>query len=252
MMDKARHIVSMRDSGAGEHYQRGEAAWTELSASRKKASMRIEIAAQSGNYQNMSTERGYEVDLPGDWPPRTVTVNGKRLPYLPSGDGPGWHYDGAKLATIVLTDRYSVTTTVRITVDRDPALEAQRWKLDGLAGVVDSFRSAELAMTNNIPLTHAPESLATAAEFAMRVTYRPENIEHEVDLLLASGAKVLADVARAQEHDQSELDKAVGRAAGGEQSALFKQREADYAARQEEATFLVEKAVTAFPKRPVQ
>jgi len=65
------------DSGEAVAYQRGVCAWTKLSATQKGDDLEVEIAPVSGRYSGIPLKRGYEVRLPGDWPPASVTVNAR-------------------------------------------------------------------------------------------------------------------------------------------------------------------------------
>lgn len=237
------------DGDDGEKYQRGEDAWTTLHAARAGARMEIRIERETGSYPDMPKERGYRIVLPGDWPPARVSVNGKQVEYRPFGKGAGWRYDGSQLATVIDTPRFDVRSAVTVIVDRDPALESQRWKLDGLAGAVESYHAAQTVMTDELPVAHPPDSLSSAAEFAMRVTYHPETIAGEINGLLASGPQIAADVAQAQIHAPDAVHKAVLRVTPDEHSPLFARREAEFAARADEVTALIKQAQEELPKQ---
>ena len=69
------------DAGDTRDYQQRQAAWTELTATEKDGDLTVTIAPVKGNYPHMPSTRRYEIRLPGDWPPQSVSINGKTLPY---------------------------------------------------------------------------------------------------------------------------------------------------------------------------
>jgi len=64
------------DSGASVEYQHGVYACTPIKASQEGDTLRVEIGPAEGAYPGMPKTRGYELRLPADWPPASVSVNG--------------------------------------------------------------------------------------------------------------------------------------------------------------------------------
>src|SRR5262249_29493687 len=64
------------DAGDSRAYEVGEAARTKISASEERGDLTVEIASVQGSYKGMPAQRAYQLRLPGDWPPESVTVNG--------------------------------------------------------------------------------------------------------------------------------------------------------------------------------
>ena len=76
------------DSGVAVEYQKGVFARTPIKASQEGDTLKVEIGPVEGSYPGMLRTRGYEIRLPCDWPPASVTVNGVRYPAC-NGAGQG-------------------------------------------------------------------------------------------------------------------------------------------------------------------
>ena len=69
-----------------------------------------------GGYPGMSERRGYELRLPADWPPASVTVNGVAVKRAgPTGKG-GWSFEGNTLTTVIPVPSFSVDAKVTVEV----------------------------------------------------------------------------------------------------------------------------------------
>ena len=94
------------DGSKSEDYKRGVCTWTKIDAKQIGDRLTIEVSPIRGSYPGMVNERAYEVQLPGDWPPDRVTVNGNSLAFAGQQEGePGWRYDGNALMTVITTPR---------------------------------------------------------------------------------------------------------------------------------------------------
>ena len=78
------------DARKSEAYQRGVCAWTEIDSQQAGDDLSVEIKPVRGAYPGMLRERGYELRLPGNWPPASVTVNGQALKFTRQEGSPGW------------------------------------------------------------------------------------------------------------------------------------------------------------------
>jgi alpha-glucosidase len=169
------------DASKSRAYERGICTWTPISATQNGDQLTLHIAPVEGSYPGMITERAYELRLPGDWPPESVTVNGKSLTY--SGEEPtktGWRYDGNTLTTVITTPRYSVHTPVQIQVRRSPGSLESRAQLDGFAGSIERLREAYDTLNALYPYTWSPDLLIKTLQTGDRVTYHPENAREEI------------------------------------------------------------------------
>jgi Domain of unknown function (DUF5110) len=168
------------DSSKGEDYKRGICTWTDIDAKQLGDDFTVEIAPIRGSYPGMLRERGYEIRLPADWPPESVTVNGTNLSFAVHSDKPSWHYEGNTLTTVITTPRYSVEQRVTIRVHRDAGSLASRTQLDGFAGAETRLRAAYDALNAESPFTWSPNPLIDAWQTGDRLSYKPQTAKQEI------------------------------------------------------------------------
>jgi alpha-glucosidase len=151
----------------------------------------------------MLKARAYELRLPADWPPSSVTINGVAVKQAgPTGKG-GWSYQGNTLTTVIPTLSASVASRVIIEIHRAEGLMARRSELDGFAGAMTRLRGAYDALHQTWPVSDPPEALVDAMQAGDRLSYHPEHAVEEIarfnDLLPKAKAAVAAiDAAFAQ------------------------------------------------------
>jgi alpha-glucosidase len=168
------------DSGVSVEYQRGVFARTPINASQTADTMRVEIGPVKGSYPGMRTERGFEVRLPADWPPASVTVNGVAVKQAgPTGKN-GWSFEGNTLTTVIPVPSASVQSKVVVEVRRAAGLTARRGELDGFAGAMTRLRAATEAMHQTQPAADAPDLLIDAMQSGDRLSYHPETAPAEI------------------------------------------------------------------------
>ncbi len=168
------------DGGKAEEYQRGVCAWTAVNAAQSDQELTVTISPVRGGYPGMISERSYEIRLPGDWPPESVTVNGTALALTRESGKPGWRYEGNTLSTVVSTRKYSVTEAVDIRVRRAAGSLAARPELDGFSGALTRLRAAYDALNSAWPPGRPPEELVEAFEAGDRLSYRPQTARQEL------------------------------------------------------------------------
>ncbi|MFP5204964.1 MAG: TIM-barrel domain-containing protein [Acidobacteriota bacterium] len=207
---QASHYTLYEDSGVSVDYQRGVFARTPIRATESGSSLRVEIGPVQGSYPGMLRNRSYELRLPADWPPESVTVNGRPVPQGGAGK-PGWTFAGDTLTTVIPTSGYSVAGQVTIEVRRSNSLIEQRHQLDGFAGAMTRLRGAYDALQQTWPVAWPPDALVDAMQTGDRIGYHPEQAADEI----------------AHFHDM--LPKA--QAAVAEVNSTFAQKLDDYAAR---------------------
>jgi alpha-glucosidase len=162
------------DAGNSRAYQRDDFARTELRSSEKGSELTVDIVAVKGTYKGMPTARGYEIRLPGDWPPETVTVNEHPLTYTAQKGTPGWRFEGNTLTTIITVPRTAVTTPVTIRARRSAALFSRRKELDGFAGAMTRLREAYDSLNQTFPIAWSPDELVDAMQTGDRLSYYPQ------------------------------------------------------------------------------
>jgi len=192
------------DSGEAVAYQQGVEAWTPIAATQKGDDLEVSISPVEGHYPGMLLKRGYELRLPADWPPESVTVNGTDLPYERQTGKPGWRYEGNTLTTVATIPERSVTETVTIRIRRPAGSLARRGELDGFAGAMARFRNAYDTI-NEATASGAPDPLILAMQTGDRLGYHPETASAEITQRRAASSKAVASVqALVKEADSDE------------------------------------------------
>ena len=184
------------DSGKARDYQVGKAAWTDLRASEVDGDLTVTISPVRGDYAGMPAQRAYELHLPGDWAPQSVSINGTALKYATDEGKSGWRYEGNTLTTIVMIPPTAVTSTTTIHVRRAPELVARRSELDGFAGAMTRLRETYDSLNETWPLGWSPDELIDSMQSGDRLTYHPElagkELTHYHEVLPRAVAQVQA------------------------------------------------------------
>jgi alpha-glucosidase len=187
------------DSGVSVEYQRGVFARTPIKATEAGDTLKVEIGPVEGGYPNMPKTRAYELRLPADWPPASITVNGVPIKHAgPTGKG-GWSFEGNTLTTVIPVPSGSVASKVTVEVRRTAGLTARRAELDGFAGSMTRLRGAYDAMQQTWPVSTPPDVLIDAMQTGDRLSYHPENAVAEIAHLhavLPQAQAALAEVAK--------------------------------------------------------
>ncbi len=190
------------DSGASVEYQRGVFVRTPIGAMQDGDTLRVEIGPVAGSFPGMLKTRAYELRLPGDWPPASVTVNGKPVAQAGSAQA-GWSFVGNTLTTVIPTTEFSTAAKVIIEVRRAPGMLARRAELDGFAGAMTRLRGAYDAMQQTWPVDVPPDALIDAMQTGDRLGYHPERaveeIRHFHDEVRQAQAAVAASAATFEE-----------------------------------------------------
>jgi alpha-glucosidase len=128
----------------------------------------------------MLKSRGYTLQLPADWPPASVTVDGIAVKQAgPTGKG-GWSFEGNTLTTIIPVASRSTAAKVVIEVKRAAGLTARRSELDGFNGAMTRLRATYDALNTTPPLAAPPDILIDAMQTGDRLGYHPEDAQKEI------------------------------------------------------------------------
>jgi alpha-glucosidase len=202
------------DAGDSRAYQVRETAKTQLQAVQRGIDLTIEISPVHGSYAGMKTERAYELRLPGDWPPESVTVNGTALAYAAGKEKIGWHYEGNTLSTVITLPRMRGTSTVTVRVRRAADLVARRSELNGFAGAMVRLRETYDTLNQTWPLGWSPDSLIDAMQSGDRLTYEPrsarEELSHYHRVLRQAASDVQAMTKGITEDEMRKIGERVG------------------------------------------
>ena len=171
------------DSGVAEDYQRGVFARTPIRATQTADTLRVEIGPAEGAFPGMLKSRSYELRLPADWPPASVTVNGVAVGQSDATGKGGWSYEGNTLTTVIPIAASSVQSQIAVEVRRAIGLTARRDDLDGFAGTMTRLRGAYDSLQKTWPVAAPPDSLIDAMQTGDRLGYHPENATAEIEHL---------------------------------------------------------------------
>jgi hypothetical protein len=173
------HYSLYEDNGVSVEYQHGVYTHTPIHATQTGNTLRVEIGPVEGSFPGMLKSRSYELRLPADWPPASVTVDGKPIPQAHAGST-GWSFIGNTLTTVIPTSSFSTASRVVIEVQRDPKLMARRSELDGFAGSMTRLRAAYDAMQQTWPVSAPPDPLIDVMQTGDRLGYHPERAGEEI------------------------------------------------------------------------
>ena len=189
------------DAGDTRGYQTGEAAWTKITAMQSGGELTIDISPARGHYPGMPTSRGYEIRLPGDWPPEGMDIRRDADAVVEEHDRK-WRFEGNTLTTVIYVGRTAVTAerpssgTVTVRVFRSADLMARRGELNGFAGAMTRLQSAAYTLQHAWPFSNVPDELIDAAQTGDRLSYYPntadEQLAHYREVLPKAQGKVNA------------------------------------------------------------
>ena len=173
------------DSGDTPDYQNGEGAWTQIRATENNDGniLNITIAPVENPYRGMATERSYELRLPGNWPPSSVSVNAQELSYSRKKGDTGWRFDGSTLTTVITTRSFPVTNAVRITVRTGIEMARNRAMLEDFAGKMTRLSETYNILNSNWPAAWSPDPLIGAMQTGDRIGYYPNTAFAEMSAL---------------------------------------------------------------------
>ena len=169
-----------QDAGNTRAYQQDQAAWTTIHSQETGGDLTIQIDAVQGSYPGMLSARAYELRLPGDWPPTSISANGNPLTFTTKEDVSGWHFEGNTLTTIIHVPSTPVTQSIVIHVLRPMNLIQRRSELDGFAGSMTRLREAYDTLNQTYPLAWSPDELIDVMQTGDRITYKPETVSNEL------------------------------------------------------------------------
>jgi alpha-glucosidase len=176
-------------------YKEKAFAWTPVRHSRSAdGAQKIEILPVEGSYSGMLTERGYQIRLPGSWPPESVFFNGRAVNYSHDGEAPSWTYNGDTLTTIISLPRVSVHDRVEVIVKTTPALEAESALLDGTRGRLARLRETMTILNGTWSKGWSPDNLIEAVQTGNRITINPSNALDELRKLRNSFPEILKSI----------------------------------------------------------
>jgi len=168
------------DSGVSVDYQHGVYTHTPIKTTQTGETLKVEIGPVEGSFTGMLKTRGFEIRLPADWPPESVTVNGVPVKHTEMQSKSGWTYEGNTLTTVIPVAARSTAAKITIEVRRAAGLTARRAELDGFAGIMTRLRGTYDAINDTMPVASPPEVLVEAMQAGDRLSYHPERADDEI------------------------------------------------------------------------
>ncbi len=202
------------DSGVSVEYQKGVYARTPIKATEDGDTLRVEIGPVEGSYPGMQKTRGYEVRLPADWPPESVTVNGKTVAFAKPGEPGGWTFEGNTLTTVIPVPASGVGAKVIVEVKRAKGRVAERGELDGFAGAMTRLRGADDALNQTGPVAGPSIALRDAMQTGDLISYYPERIDEALKHFHERLTRANADVAQLDKEFEQRLSDTSRRTGG--------------------------------------
>jgi alpha-glucosidase (family GH31 glycosyl hydrolase) len=200
------------DSGVATEYQRGVFSRMPIKATQTGDTLRVDIGPVEGSYPGMLKARGYTLQLPADWPPASVTVNGIAVKRAgPTGKG-GWSFEGNTLTTIIPVASQGATSKVIVEVHRTDGLTAKRGELDGFAGAITRLRGTYDALHGTWPVAAPPDVLIDAMQSGDRLGYHPERTQEELAHFHQVLPEAQAAVDKLSQGAKQRLEELAGRA----------------------------------------
>jgi alpha-glucosidase len=200
------------DSGVATEYQRGVFSRTPIKATQTGDTLRVAIGPVEGSYLGMLNARGYTLQLPADWPPASVTVNGIAVKRAgPTGKG-GWNFEGNTLTTIIPVAGQGARSKVIVEVHRAAGLTARRGELDSFAGAMTRLRGTYDALLGTWPVATPPDVLIDAMQSGDRLGYHPERSEEELAHFHQVLPQAQAAVDKVSQGAKLRLEELAGRA----------------------------------------
>jgi len=230
-----------QDLGDTREYQQGQAAWTTIAAKDTAGELTVNITPAQGEYPGMLSSRSYQLLLPGDWPPDSVTVNGKTVTYSTEASSTGWRFEGNTLATVITLPEFPVTEKVTVEVRRRSDLVARRAELDDFAGTMTRLREAYNTLNQLFPLGWSPDELVDAMQTGDRLSYDPQLAAEQIPRLNAMMPRVAASIDQLQQHVTEQQSQALAKRLNQE----FKQKGAKEAVANYKDKFARAKAAVA-------
>jgi alpha-glucosidase (family GH31 glycosyl hydrolase) len=184
------------DASHNRAYQENQATWTTIHAQQNDGDLTVTIDPVRGSYPEMLRARGYELRLPGDWPPSSVTANGTTLDFTTSKGSPGWHFEGNTLTTVITVPSAPTSQSMVIDVKHPMDLIQRRAELDGFAGNMTRLRQVYDTLNQTFPLAWSPDSLVDVMQTGDRLSYHPETVSDELTHFHAELPKAIADVTK--------------------------------------------------------
>ena len=127
-------LVHYEDDGVSQQYATAYAT-TKVTKKQEGNTLRAVVAPREGTYAGAPDSRSYEMRFPATFPPKTVQVNGREIPYARFPKAGQWTYDAYTLAPVVYTDAAPCDRPLEVVLTFDDHAAAHQADLYGKSGV---------------------------------------------------------------------------------------------------------------------
>ena len=127
-------LVHYEDDGVSQQYATAYAT-TKVTKTQAGNTLRAVIAPREGSYAGAPGSRSYELRFPATFPPRSVTVDGREIPYARFPKAGEWTYDAYTLAPVVYTGEAACDRPLEVVLTFDDHAAAHQSDLYGKSGV---------------------------------------------------------------------------------------------------------------------
>lgn len=175
------NAVIYDDEGNNDNYLNGKFSLTRITAQTRDHHTTLNIHPVEGAFDGMAENRSYDIHIVLTYPPDSVKIDGKAIPFSNRKTANTWRYDGQELSTIVHTDQIAAhkMTTVEINW---PEKDIQI--LSGKPGCFDRIMFANKTIHSlrgfNYPQTqYFTHQAADLAQTGYRITLNPSGEDTE-------------------------------------------------------------------------
>ena len=127
-------LVHYEDDGVSQQYATAYAT-TKVTKKQEGNTLRAVVAPREGTYAGAPDSRSFEMRFPATFPPKTVQVNGREIPYARFPKAGQWTYDAYTLAPVVYTDAAPCDRPLEVVLTFDDHAAAHQADLYGKSGV---------------------------------------------------------------------------------------------------------------------
>lgn len=135
------------------------------------------IAPREGSYAGAPESRSYELRFPATFPPRTVKIDGREIPYARFPKAGQWTYDAYTLAPVVYTGAAPCDKPLAVELILDDDAAARQPELYGKSGIFK--RCTELTVEFKLEQGRFGETYLMLPKEYLGVSQCPNFIQEE-------------------------------------------------------------------------
>lgn len=171
---KTSSTILYEDDGTSKNY-RENFALTNVTKSQEDNLVKITIGAAQGNFEGLLPERKFELRLEGVYPPKSVSINGKKLEYSREMAEGTWTYDAMSLSTVIYTQSYPTKEDLKVYVELENGNNARLLGKKGIfRRIIELTPEFKLVYARDYdPYTMLPEAFLNVTATPSYIFERP-------------------------------------------------------------------------------